>query len=112
MVRKVPRPVVHTERVARVLKTAKHAVSETLCISSKTVQLLAKSATNVALRTISARVADHHGATDMTPTDAEIEHQHAVGALRDTTDAAETGTPDQGHDRGAVHRLGTPTASK
>ena len=43
---------------------------------------------------------------------AEVEHQHVVGALRDTTDPAEAGTPDQGHDRGAVHRLGMPTASK
>ena len=75
----------------------KPAVSVTLCISLKTVQLLAKSATNVVLRTISARVADHHGATDKTQTDAEVEHQHVVGALRDITDPAEAGTPDQDH---------------
>ena len=112
MVRKVPRPAVHTERAARVLKTAKHAVSVTLCISLKIVQLLAKSATNVVLRTNSAHVADHHRATDRTPTDAEVEHQHAVGALRDATDPAEAGTPDQGPIQGAVHRLEMPTASK
>ena len=98
--------------MARVLETAKHAVSLTLHISLKTVQLLAKSATNVVLRTISARVADHHRTTDKTPTDAEVEHQHMVGALRYATDPAEAGTPDQGHVRGAVHRLEMPTASK
>ena len=92
--------------------TAKCAVSVTLCINLKTVQLLAKSATNVVLRTISAHVADHHGATDKTPTDTEVEHQHMVGALRDATDPAEAGTPDPGQVRGAVHRLGMPTASK
>ena len=112
MVRKVPRPVVHTEQAARVLMTAKGAVSVTLCINLKTVQLLAKSATNVVLRTILAHVADLLAATDKTPTDAEVEHQHTVGALRDATDPAEAGTPDQGHVQGAVHRLGMPTASK
>ena len=49
---------------------------------------------------------------DQTPTDAEVEHQRAVGALRDATDPAEAGTPDQGHDQGAVHRLGMPTVLK
>ena len=78
----------------------------------KIAQLLAKNVTNVVLRTISARVADHHGATDKTPTDAEVEHQDAEGALRDAADPAEAGTPGPGQDQGAVHRLGTPTASR
>ena len=73
---------------------------------------MAKSATNVVLRTILAHVADHHGAMDKTPTDAEVEHKHMVGALRDATDPAEAGTPGQGQDQGAVHRLEMPTASK
>ena len=90
--------------------TAKHAVSATLRISLKIVQLLAKNVTNVVLRTISAHVADHHGAMDKTPTDAEVEHQDMVGALRDAADPAEAGTPGPGQDQGAVHRLGTPTA--
>ena len=34
---------------------------------------------------------------DKTQTDAEVEHQHMVGALRDVTDPAEAGTPDQDH---------------
>ena len=110
MVRKVPRPAVHTERVARVLMTAKCAVSATLHINLKIAQLLAKNVTNVVLRTISARVADHHGATDKTPTDAEVEHQDVEGALRDAADPAKAGTPGPGQDQGAVHRLGTPTA--
>ena len=63
----------------------------------KDCPLSAKYATSVVLRTISARVADHHGATDKTRTGAEVEHQRAVGALRDATDPAEAGTPDQGH---------------
>ena len=112
MVRKVPRPVVHTERAVRVPETAKYAASATLCINLKTVQLLAKSATNAVLRTISARVADHHGAMDKTLTDTKVEHQHVVGALRDTTDPAEAGTPGQGQDQGVIHRLETPTALK
>ena len=49
---------------------------------------------------------------DKTLTDAEVEHQDTVGALRDATDPAEAGTPGPGHDQGAVHRLGMPTASK
>ena len=84
MVRKVPRPVVHTEWVARVPETAKCAVSATLLTNLKTVQHLAKNAINVVLRIISAHVADHHGAMDKTQTGAEVEHQHMVGALRDT----------------------------
>ena len=71
-----------------------------------------KNVTNVVLRTISAHVADHRGATDKTPTDAEVEHQDVVGTLRDATDPAEAGTPGPGQDRGVVHRLGTPTASR
>ena len=98
MVRKVPRPAVHTERAARVLVTAKCAVSATLHINLKIAQHLAKNVTNVVLRTISARVADHHGAMDKTPTDAEVEHQDAEGALRDATDPAEAGTPGPGQD--------------
>ena len=92
--------------------TAKHAISVTLCISLKIVQLLAKNVTNVVLRTISARIADHHRAMDTTPTDTEVEHQHTVGVLRDAADPAEAGTPGPGHDQGAVPRLGMPTASK
>ena len=84
MVRKVPKLVVHAERTVRVPETTKRAVSVTLLINLKTVQLLAKSAINVVLRIISAHVADLHGVTDKTQTDAEVEHQHAVGALRDT----------------------------
>ena len=64
------------------------------------------------LRIISARVADHHRTTDKTQTDAEVEHQHTVGALRDTADPAEAGTPGPDHDQGAVHVLEMPTASK
>ena len=71
-----------------------------------------KSAINVVLRIISACVADHHGVTDKTQTDTEVEHQHAVGALRDITDPAEAGAPDPDHVRGAVHKLEMPTALK
>ena len=86
--------------------------SVTLLTNLKTVQRLAENAINVVLRTISAHVADLHGATDKTQTDAEVEHPHMVGALRDITDPAEAGTPDQDHIWGAVHRLEMPTASK
>ena len=98
IVRKVPRPAVHTERVARAPETAKRAVSATLRISSKTVKLLAKNAINVALRTISAHVTDLLGATDKTQTNAEVEHQHAAGVQRDITNPIEADAP--GPDRG------------
>ena len=92
--------------------TAKCAVSATLHINLNIAQLLAKNVTNVVLRTISACVADHHGATDKIPTDTEVEHQDVEGALRGAADPAEAGTPGPGQDQGAVHRLGTPTASR
>ena len=85
--------------------TAKCAVSATLHINLKIAQLLAKTVTNVVLRTISARVVDHHGATDKTPTDAEVEHQDTEGALRGTTNPAEAGTPGSGQG----HRSGSQT---
>ena len=113
MVRKaVPRPAVHTGRVARVLETAKRAVSATLRINLKTVWHLARNAINVVLKTILAHVADHHVATETTQTNGEVEHQHMVEGLRDITDLAETDAPGPGHDQGVVRRLGTPTASK
>ena len=112
MVRKVPRPAVHTEQVARVPETAKCVVSATLLTNLKTVQRLAKNAINVVLRNISARVADHHGTMDKTHTDTEVEHQDAVGALRDAADPAEAGIPGPDHDPGAVHVLEMPTALK
>ena len=86
MVRKVPNPVVHTERAVRVPETAKCAVSVTLLTNLKTVQHLAKSAINVVLKIILVLAADHHGVMDKAQTDTEVEHQHAVGALRDVTD--------------------------
>ena len=112
MVRKVPKPAVHTEQAVRVPETAKHAVSVTLLTNLRSVQHLAKSAINAVLRIISARVADLRGVMDKTQTDAEVEHQHMVGALRDITDPAEAGAPDPDHVQGAVHRLEMPTASK
>ena len=63
-------------------------------------------------RIILARVADLHGVMDKSQTDAEVEHQHAVGVLRDVTDPAEAGTPDPDHVQGVVHRLETPIALK
>ena len=112
MVRKVPRPAVHTEQVARVPETAKRAVSATLRISLKTVQLLAKSATNVVLRTISAHVANHHGVMDKTQTDTEVEHQHAAGVQRDVTDPVEADAPgpDRGRDQAVNQRHEVLTA--
>ena len=110
MVRKVSKPAVHTERVVRVPETAKHAVSVTLLINSKTVQYLAKNAINVVLRIISAHVVDLHRVMDKAQTNAEVEHQHMVGALRDVTDPAEAGAPDPDHIQGVVHKLETPIA--
>ena len=43
--------------------------------------------------------------TDKTQTDAEVEHQHTVEAVRDITDPAEAGVPDPDHVQGAVHKL-------
>ena len=40
---------------------------------------------------------------DKTQTNAEVEHQHMVGALRDVTDPVEAGAPDPDHVQGAVH---------
>ena len=88
------------------------AVSATLRINLKTVRRLARNAINVALKTILARVADHHVATETTQTDGEVEHHHVVEGPRDVTDPAETDAPGPGHDQEAVHRPGMPTASK
>ena len=112
VVRKVSKPAVHTEQVVRVPETAKYAVSLTLLINLKTVQCLAKSAINVVLRIISVDAVDRHGVIDKAQTNAEVEHQHVVGALRDITDPAEAGGPDPDHVQGVVHRLETPTALK
>ena len=71
-----------------------------------------KNAINVVSRTISARAAGHHAATDKIQTDVEVEHHHVVEDPRDVTDLAETDAPGPGHDQGAVRRLGTPTASR
>ena len=86
----------HTEQVVRVQETAKCAVDVTQLTNSKTVQHLAKNAINVVLKIILVLAADHHGVMDKAQTDTEVEHQHAVGALRDVTDLAE-GTPDPDH---------------
>ena len=110
--RKVPKPAVHAEQVVRVPETAKCAVSVILLTNLKTVQRLAKSAINVVSRIISANVADLHRVTDKTQTNAEVEHQHMVGALRDVTDPAEAGATDPDHVQGAVHKLEMPTALK
>ena len=64
------------------------------------------------LRIILVHAVDHHGITDKAQTDAEVEHQHTVGALRDVTDPAEAGAPDQDHVQGVVHKLETPIALK
>ena len=78
MVRKVPKPASsHRASGHEYPETAKCAVSVTLLTNLRTVQHLAKSPINVVLRIISARVADLHGVTDKTQTDAEVEHQHA-----------------------------------
>ena len=60
------------------------------------------------LRIILVHAVDHHGVTDKAQTDAEVEHQHTVGALRDVTDPAEAGAPDQDHIQGVVHKLEHP----
>ena len=83
--------------MVRVPETAKHAVSATLLINLKTVQHSAKNAINVVLRIISVHAVDLHGVTDKAQTDAEVEHQHVVGALRDITAPAEAGAPDPDH---------------
>ena len=73
---------------------------------------MAKSAINVVSRIISARVADLQEVTDKAQTGTEVEHQHAVGVLRDIKDPVEAGAPDPDHIQGAVHRLEMPTALK
>ena len=78
----------------------------------KDCPVFGKGAINVVSRIISAHVADLHRVTDKTQTNAEVEHQHMVGALRDITDPAEVGTPDPDHVQGAVHRLEMPTTLK
>ena len=62
------------------------------------------------LRIISVHAVDLHGVADKAQTGTEVEHQHAVGALRDVTDPAEAGTPDPDHVQGVVHKLETPIA--
>ena len=109
---KVSNPVVHTEQAVIVPETAKYAVSVTLLINLKTVQHLAKNAINVVLRIISVHAVDLQGVTDKAQTDAEVEHPHVEGALRDITDPAEADTPDPDHVQGVVHKLETPTALK
>ena len=71
---------------------------------------MAESAINVVLRIILAHVVDLHGVTNKAQTDAEVEHQHAVGVLRDITNLAEAGAPDPDHIQGAVHKLETSIA--
>ena len=68
-----------------------------------------KNAINVVLRIILVHAVDLHGVMDKAQTDAEVEHQHEVGALRDVTDPAEAGAPDPDHVQGVVHKLETPT---
>ena len=93
-------------------ETAKYAVSATLPINLTTVQRLAKNAINVVLRIISVHAVDLQGVMDKAQTDAEVEHLHAEGALRDVTDPAEAGAPDPDHVQGVVHKLETPIALK
>ena len=64
------------------------------------------------LRIISVHAVDLHRVTDKAQTNAEVEHQHAVGALRDVTDLAEAGFPDPDHVQGVVHKLETTIALK
>ena len=71
---------------------------------------MAKYAINVVLKIILVLAADHHRVTDKAQTDTEVEHQHAVGTLRDVTDPAEAGAPDPDHVQGVVHKLETPIA--
>ena len=112
VVRKVSNPAVHTEQAVRVPETANYAVSATLLINLKTVQHLAKNAINVVLRIISVHAVDLQEVMDKAQTDAEVEHPHMEGALRDITDPAEAGAPDPDHVQGVVHRLETPIALK
>ena len=104
--------MVHKEQVVRVPETANYAVSATLLINLKTVQHLAKNAINVVSRIISVHAVDLQEVMDKAQTDAEVEHLHAEGALRDITDLAEAGAPDPDHIQGVVHRLETPIALK
>ena len=64
------------------------------------------------LRIISVHAVDLQEVMDKAQTDAEVEHQHVVGALRDITDPAEAGAPDPDHIQGVVHKLETPIALK
>ena len=72
---------------------------------------MAKNAINVALKIILVLAADRHGVMDKAQTnDLEVKHQHVVGALRDITDPAEAGAPDQDNIQRVVHKLETPIA--
>ena len=71
-----------------------------------------KNAINVVSRIISVHAVDLQEVMDKAQTNAEVEHPHVEGALRDVMDPAEAGAPDPDHVQGVVHRPETPTALK
>ena len=109
-VRKVLEPAAHIEQAIRVTKTAKHAVSATQLTHLRTVQHLAKNAIDVGSKIILVLAADQHRVMAKAQTNAEVEHQHAVGALRDVTNPVEADTSDLDHAQGVDHKLTMHTA--
>ena len=100
----------HTEQVVQATRTAKHVVSVTQHAHTKTVQHLAKNATNVILKIISVLAADQLRVMAKSKVTREVEHQLMAGVQRDITDPTEVDTPGQGHIQEVDHRHTTPTA--
>ena len=109
-VRKVPEPAAHTEQAIRVTGTANHVASATQCTHTKTVQCLAKNATNAFLKIILGLAADQLRVAAKAKTTGEVEHQPVAGAQRDITDPTEAGAPDLDHIQGVDRRPATLTA--
>ena len=75
MVRKVPETAAHTEQMVRVTRTAKCVVSATQHTHTKTVQHLAKNATNAVSKIILVLAADQLRVTAKAKAAREVEHQ-------------------------------------
>ena len=109
-VRKAQEPAAHIGLVVWVVKTAKCVASPTQCTHTKTVQHLAKNATNTVLRIISVLAADRLRAAAKAKTNAEVEHQLKAEAQRDITNPTEADTPGPDHIQEVDHKLATLTA--
>ena len=112
MVRKVPETAAHTELAVRVTRTAKLVVNATQHTRTKTVQHLAKNATNMVSKIISVFAADQLGVTAKAKHAREVEHQLTAGAQKDITDPTEVDAPGQDHIQEVDHKYATSTPHK